>query len=183
MRQNLQEFNQATAFKDEGYLAMVNGSKATSVTFNDQQQQSFRPSQFSLGASPEKLQTTKAPVTERKTHSPCKYAGLNYFDGIYRIREDRQHEWTEHKQTQQEYNQLQDMFETRARETSARKIYKKNGSLNSLKQKKTNNARILQQVVSKYTLDRGQIPFKQLIQNKNNVRVEQARQLKAEKEN
>lgn len=75
------------------------------------------------------------------------------------------------------------MFETRARETSARKIYKKNGSLSSLKQKKTNNARILQQVVSKYTLDRGQIPFKQLIQNKNNVRVEQARQLKAEKEN
>jgi hypothetical protein len=32
--------------------------------------------------------------------SPCKYAGLNYFDGINAIREDREAEYSEEKKAQ-----------------------------------------------------------------------------------
>lgn len=144
----MQTYQEVNAFKDENYLAMVTNSHREPRTFNDQ---------FSLGGgSPEKPPTTRQPAaTERKSVSPCKYAGLNYFDGIYRIREDRKLDWTERKQAREEFQQLQEVFESRARQVSAQKLNRHPQQLTSIKQKQLNNPRILQQVVSKYTLDRG----------------------------
>ena len=38
--------------------------------------------------------------------SPYKYAGLNYFDGINAIREEREAEYSEEKKAQENYDQL-----------------------------------------------------------------------------
>jgi hypothetical protein len=128
------------------------------------------------------------PRPKKKAVSPCKYAGLNYFDGIYTIREDREQELTDKKQAREDYDLLHERFEALERLKSTKRLQTSTSRSpvryadqynprmvnhhRPRRQDKFNNPKVLTQIVSKYTLDRGNIPFKQLIQTKKNALIE-----------
>lgn len=123
MRKNIQEYTEENAFKDESYLAMIHscqespepnenhGAAAKELNAKDVRDLSF-----------ERDERPPRRPRDPETVSPCKYAGLNYFDGIYTIREDRAQELTDRKQMREEFDTLQERYEAKAREHSAKKL-------------------------------------------------------------
>lgn len=47
------------------------------------------------------LSGDRTPTRQRLSETPCKYAGMNYFDGIAAIRADREQERTAEKEARE----------------------------------------------------------------------------------